>query len=485
MKRLFLTFFCSVGLMLNPFAVSAADVATTCDYEAEFGVNPDKATINCLLTETALAYDVPPEIVKAIAEKENGGWNHFDENGEVIISDDNGIGLMQITNQSGYDQERLKTDLVYNIQAGVEILNHMFERNDLPTINDGERDVIENWYFAIMAYNGTKPVNSPIVQATGERNTDAYQEQVFSKIDKNGLIDLQELPFTREDFDYHPGSDENIDFTTMNYQFTLPLTKTKHNFTDSQAVRATTDTRLRALPTTTSEHRNVSKGASLTIDGTFEYDKHNGNNHFVWYPVKTSDGKSGYIASSYLGERFTDVPADHYAAEAIYYLVDSGVIQGIGNNKFGINGVPLTRWQVALMITRAENLSLNNRPAPDFTDVNGHKYEKEIAAVVDEGYFNGTSDSTFEPEKTLTRSEMAAALDRIYAFPKASKAHPFDDVYADPNSWWYSDAVADLYEAGITNGAGSVNTFAPRMDVSREQFAVFLARSLNEEFRIK
>ena len=153
--------------------VLANDIANTCEYDLASKVNPDYSTMNCLLTETALRYDVPPEIVKAIAEGESGNWRHFDKNGEAIVTADNGIGIMQITNQAGYDQNKLKNDVVYNIQAGVEILDGMFKRPNLPSINGGERDVLEHWYFAIMAYNGTKPVNSPIVQATGERNASA------------------------------------------------------------------------------------------------------------------------------------------------------------------------------------------------------------------------------------------------------------------------------------------------------------------------
>ena len=79
---------------------------------------------------------------------------------------DGGIGLMQITNKDNYDQEKLKYDIYYNINAGIEILNSMYDRKDLPKIKGAGREVIENWYFPVMAYNGTKPVNSPLVQLT-------------------------------------------------------------------------------------------------------------------------------------------------------------------------------------------------------------------------------------------------------------------------------------------------------------------------------
>ena len=104
----------------------------------------------------------------------------------------------------------------------------MFKRKDLPSINGGKRDILEHWYFAIMAYNGTKPVNSPFVQATGERNANAYQEKILQIIERLELIDLTESPFTREHFQYDSNSRENIKFSAMNYDFDLPLTKSKY-----------------------------------------------------------------------------------------------------------------------------------------------------------------------------------------------------------------------------------------------------------------
>ena len=53
-------------------------------------------------------------------------------------------------------------------------------------------------------------------------------------------------------------------------------------------------------------------------------------NHFVWYPVKRSNGTTGFVASSYLKFQFHDVPAGHYAEDEIEYLVDRGILNGVG-----------------------------------------------------------------------------------------------------------------------------------------------------------
>lgn len=331
--------------------VLANDIANTCKYDSASKVNPDYSTMNCLLTETALSYNVPPEIVKAIAEGESGNWRHFDMNGKAIVTADNGIGIMQITNQAGYNQDRLKSDIVYNIRAGVETLDDMFKRKDLPSINSGERDILEHWYFAIMAYNGTKPVNSPFVQATGERNANAYQEKILRIIERLELIDLTELPFTREHFQYDSNSRENIKFSAMNYDFDLPLTKSKYFFKANQKVSATTNVTVRTRPTTDSPSMGTLRtGEIVTITGPFEYEAvSTKKNHFVWYPVKRNDGTEGYVASSYLNysastpttpttpvgsidvSKFADYKADKYWAEDFQWAVNKGLISGYPN----------------------------------------------------------------------------------------------------------------------------------------------------------
>lgn len=473
-----LVFFTSAGT-----TASAQSIAKTCEYEQTQGENPDQRTMNCLLTEAALMYDVPPEIVKAIAETESGDWRHFDDNGEAIITDDGGIGIMQITNQANYDEERLKKDVVYNIQAGVEILDGMFKRSDLPTINGNERDVLEHWYFSIMAYNGTKPINSPVVQASGERNSEAYQEKVFDMIKRYGLIDVQRLPFKPEDFRYDNNSDANIEFVTMDYHFELPFTNTKHHFKKGQKAAATTNARVRARPTTSSSSKGqLNKGEIVSIEGTFQYEEdRNKKNHFVWYPIKRSDGTTGYVASSYLDYRYSDVPAGRYSEDAIYYLTKRGILQGVGNDQFAPEQ-RLTRWQAALMLVRAHNVSLENRPDPGFTDVPyDYEYYDVIAAAVDEGLFEGKDDNKFDPGAALERREMAVLLQRIYDFPAANESPPFTDINDDD---WYADAVNRLYKAGITDGM-TETTFAPRHPVTREQFAVFMTRSIDENLRLK
>ncbi|MCM3729661.1 Ig-like domain-containing protein [Neobacillus cucumis] len=267
--------------------------------------NPSFQYINCLLTNAALAANIPPEVVKAVAVQESG-LRQFDS-GKPLITPDSGIGIMQITNQSSYDQQRLKDDIIYNIQAGVDILSSMYQRKDLPKIKEAGPEVIENWYFPVMAYNGTKPINSPFVQKDGSRNADAYQEEVFTKIEQNSFLDntkLGQYPFSTADFVYKSGSAENILFNKLQYTLTDQMHASMSLFQTGNKVVTIGEVNLRSKPTTQNSPilKLLAKNTTLIINGDFKYDQNISSlNQFVWYPVKTEDQKLvGYIPSAYI-----------------------------------------------------------------------------------------------------------------------------------------------------------------------------------------
>ncbi|GHI01102.1 immunoglobulin-like domain-containing protein [Neobacillus kokaensis] len=286
-------------------ASAESDLAAKC---AAYGtiqpnVNPSFQQINCLLTNAALKADIPPEVVKAVATQENGSWKQFNSKGDPIISYDGGIGLMQLTNQNGYVEEKLKNDIVYNIEAGVAVLDYMYTRVDLPKIKGAGRHLIENWYFSVMAYNGTKPVNSPLKQQTGERNMDAYQEQVFAKLEKESYLDgtkLAQYPFSKLDFDYNRESSENIKFNRLQYTLASNGHETAYLFKSGNRVETTAKgVNLRKKPGGT-YLKTLPKNTALIITGGFTYDNSTAN-QFVWYPVQTVDKRvSGYVSSAYI-----------------------------------------------------------------------------------------------------------------------------------------------------------------------------------------
>lgn len=102
-------------------------------------------------------------------------------------------------------------------------------------------------------------------------------------------------------------------------------------------------------------------------------------------------------------------------------------------------------------------VSADNR----FTDVpETHWAHDAIEYVVDEGLFAGTSETTFNPEGTMTRAMLWVVLARM------------DDVNTNASSGeaWYQPGLDWAVENGISDGSN------PNNNITREQFAAMLYR---------
>ncbi|MDQ7095566.1 cell wall-binding repeat-containing protein [Desulfosporosinus sp. PR] len=161
-------------LQLIPVKTASAAVDQTA-YYAEIGNK---------LEYWANKYNIPPVLLKAIAWMESG-WKQYqlDATGQPMLDhpligkDGIGIGIMQISSYNSADtatMDKLKNDIDFNIETGCQMLNQKWRA--APKIGNGDRNVLENWYFAVWAYNSWGSRNNPNV-STG---TPAYQDSIFS-----------------------------------------------------------------------------------------------------------------------------------------------------------------------------------------------------------------------------------------------------------------------------------------------------------------
>jgi len=111
-----------------------------------------------------------------------------------------------------------------------------------------------------------------------------------------------------------------------------------------------------------------------------------------------------------------------------------------------------------------------------FTDIGQTVFTNDIECVYAIEVTTGTSETTFSPGETVTRGQMASFMARLYEKLKGASAPvvstPFTDV--DQGSYAYDD-VSRVYGLGLTTGT-SETTFSPDDTVTREQMASFLAR---------
>ncbi|MFZ3103073.1 MAG: cell wall-binding repeat-containing protein [Desulfitobacteriaceae bacterium] len=144
--------------------------------------NPTPAIIAQKLDAVARQKGIPSVIFKAIAFKESG-WRQWNSQGKPLISvitnpgANPAIGIMQIASYNALDPvivEKLKNDIDFNIFFGADLLNEKFLKIT-PQIGDGDRNKLENWYFAIWAYNSWSMKNNPWQAAPDQ----TYQDKVI------------------------------------------------------------------------------------------------------------------------------------------------------------------------------------------------------------------------------------------------------------------------------------------------------------------
>ncbi|KGP91522.1 hypothetical protein N780_20015 [Pontibacillus chungwhensis BH030062] len=263
-----------------------------------------------LLTEIAIEKDIPPEILKAIAAGENN-MMQFKEDGTVQKVDDGGIGIMQITNHDlkGVDEDLLATDTEYNIRIGADILNEKWTRfasqPALPTVNGASnRHILEQWYFAIMAYNGYSNINNPVREyEDGEK---PYQQKVYEKIEKYSGVSVAETP---EEFSFRIDDDGSLVSVVKDYQWPDANSYTTQMFQPGDQVYVMNNYDL----SDNYDYGNLRTNKSFTsspvdrvpyyseleiVSGPY-YPTEWIYRHFVAYEVR-SDHYNGYVASTNL-----------------------------------------------------------------------------------------------------------------------------------------------------------------------------------------
>lgn len=115
--------------------------------------------------------------------------------------------------------------------------------------------------------------------------------------------------------------------------------------------------------------------------------------------------------------------------------------------------------------------------AADMTDVSGHWAEEHIAWVLEQGLFNGVSETQFDPNSSMTRGMFVTVLGRFAGInPEEYEDWYLPFLYTDVNSaFYYAPYINWATRYGITTGAGS-NKFNPDQPINREQMATFMVR---------
>lgn len=115
------------------------------------------------------------------------------------------------------------------------------------------------------------------------------------------------------------------------------------------------------------------------------------------------------------------------------------------------------------------------KPENPFADVkSGSWYEAAVLYARANGFFDGTSATTFEPDGPMTRAMFVTVLGRMAGVKAAdyAGATDFSDV---AEGTWYAPFVKWAARYGITTGTGN-GKFLPDGRITREEMAVFFVR---------
>jgi len=166
---------------------------------------------------------------------------------------------------------------------------------------------------------------------------------------------------------------------------------------------------------------------------------------------------------------FGDVDADKFYSEAVQWMVDEGLTNGTSPGCFS-PAQSTTRGEVAVFLHRYAGQP--DGDTESFTDVGPDDFHHAaVAWMASRGITTGATPLTFEPDRSVTRGELATFLHRLLDSPSRGP-QAFDDVHTTD---FFADAVAWMVADGITKGT-SATTFHPNRPVTRAELATFLFR---------
>ena len=138
---------------------------------------------------------------------------------------------------------------------------------------------------------------------------------------------------------------------------------------------------------------------------------------------------------------FKDISLNNRYKTELTYLVENNLISGYPDGTFKPDQ-SLTRGQATVLLTRALKLSTKDVANPNFTDLSTNStYYGAVAAIVNAGIMNGTGNNKFEPGKPLTRAQMAKILVVAYDLTGTTNSK-FQDVSSKHWSYEFVHTLA-------------------------------------------
>lgn len=216
----------------------------------------------------------------------------------------------------------------------------------------------------------------------------------------------------------------------------------------------------------------------------------------AYYAAKTAEDVKAATAALkkaipelvFVPNTFDDVEPGDWYARAVDFVQVTGLMAGTKDDEDGklfSPDVAMTRAMVAAVLYREAGApSVEGLECP-FTDLAEGQYYVDAAIwAYNEGIFAGETNTTFAPDKTITREQMAAVLLRLSNVDvsdtendeaQAALLNELRKVYkdADEVSEYARIAVLVLNRTGVMVG-DTAGTFRPASGLTRAEFATVM-----------
>ncbi len=194
--------------------------------------------------------------------------------------------------------------------------------------------------------------------------------------------------------------------------------------------------------------------------------------------IAISNGGSGGINIPAVSS-FSDMANYSWATTAVEYLSQTGVVNGIGNGRFGPEQT-IQRCDFTLMLCRAFRFDMiGGNSFPDIPA--GSYYGSAVTTAKSLGIVTG-SNGLFMPTSALSRQDAMLMLKRAmvaagWSVPSGAEGSLSRFSDGAQVSGYARDAVASMVQMGVVTGDGA-NRLKPWEPISRAEMAVILYRVL-------
>ena len=176
------------------------------------------------------------------------------------------------------------------------------------------------------------------------------------------------------------------------------------------------------------------------------------------------------------GLPFKDVGKKKWFYDAVKYVYDGGLMNGTTADKFEPNA-NLSR---AMFITILGRLAgAETKESDVFPDIKKNSwYSGYVGWAVEAGVVKGYDDGTFKPNKSLSRQEMAVAVDRFITYldcRMTTGGGMWNFTDQKKVASWAKDSLAVLRNSGVVEG-DQYGNFNPKNNITRAEAATIIMK---------